>query len=190
MVVRTRNVTMVIAPEAPSQTYGSGTFMVTKTYNIRSGRNGGLESTLRAMVLLGVNIGFFRETKLTSSIYICNSGGYNVAATNVPRVLQGGVALFWKESKGYKVKEARIWAPNVLTFELVMVKDRYYVMGTYISPSDLTTLEHVENARRQCPKGCKPLLIGDLNVNLESPRDERYETIAEQVDTMDLVCMA
>ena len=63
-------------------------------------------------------------------------------------------------------------------------------MGAYILPTDLTALTNVEKAWHQYPKGCKPMLIGDLNVNLESSRDERdEEAIAEQVDDMDLIDM-
>ena len=42
--------------EPPSQTDGRGTFSVA-SWNIRSGRNGGLEGALRALESLGVNIG-------------------------------------------------------------------------------------------------------------------------------------
>ena len=65
---------MVAAPEAPSQTDNSRTFTVA-AYNIWSGRNEGLEITLRAMGSLGVNIGFFQETKLMNSIYTRNLSG-------------------------------------------------------------------------------------------------------------------
>ncbi len=33
-------------------------------------------------------------------------------------------------------------------------------------------------------------MLGDLNINLAAPRDERDETIAELVDTMTLVDMS
>ena len=56
-------------------------------------------------------------------------------------------------------------------------------------PTDLTALANVEKAWRQCPEGCKPILTGDLNVNLEYLGDERDDAIAEQVDGMDLINM-
>ena len=34
------------------------------------------------------------------------------------------------------------------------------------------------------PKGSTPLVIGDLNVNLESPRTKRGENIADELDFM------
>ena len=38
------------------------------TYNIRNGRNGGLEAALRAMAQANVDLGVFQETKLTEGI--------------------------------------------------------------------------------------------------------------------------
>ena len=81
--------------------------------------------------------------------------------------------------------------PNVLTFELVTGQIRYFVVGAYIPPSDLgTTLTQIHQAWLECPRGCQPLLLGDLNANLLNPRDEREDAIAEQVDAMDLVEMS
>ena len=65
------------------------------SWNIRSGRNGGLESSLKAMAGLGVDLGFFQETKLTRDIYTRRYGDYSVVATNAVSAAQGGVALFW-----------------------------------------------------------------------------------------------
>jgi hypothetical protein len=67
---------------------------------------------------------------------------------------------------------------------------QFYVVGCYIPPSDLETLTHIEQAWQACPMGAHPLLVGDLNFNFCAPRMEREETIAEQVDAMDLVDMS
>jgi hypothetical protein len=79
---------------------------------------------------------------------------------------------------------------NVLSFLLVSGATRYYILGCYIPPNDLTTLTHIKQAWMACPKGCLPIVLGDLNTNLAAPRDEHDETIAEQVDTMNLVDMS
>jgi hypothetical protein len=62
-------------------------------------------------------------------------------------------------------------------------------MGCYIPPTDLTTLTHVDEAWQACPKGCLPILLGDLNVNLTAPRNKRNDTIAKQVNAMALINM-
>ena len=73
------------------RTYGTGALA---SYNIQSGRNGGLEAALRAMDQLGVGIGFLMETKLTGRIYTQHSSGYDVLASNVTSSSSGGIALF------------------------------------------------------------------------------------------------
>jgi len=41
-----------------------------------------------------------------------------------------------------------------------------------------------------CPRGFIPLIIGDLNINLDAPQDDRDETIVKQCDAWDLTDMA
>ncbi len=78
--------------------------------------------------------------------------------------------------------------PNVITFVVVTGVEWYYAVGCYIPPNNLMTLTHVEGAWNDCPKGHIPILLGDLNINLVSPRTEQDEMIAEQVqDVMGLI---
>ncbi len=54
-----------------------------------------------------------------------------------------------------------------------------------MSDVNLSALTDIENALQQCPAHCKPLLLGDLNINLEYPRDERDGEVAERMDAVD-----
>ena len=54
------------------------------TYNIRNGRNGGLESALQGMSQANMDLGIFQETKCTDGIYTRESAGYRVVATDAP----------------------------------------------------------------------------------------------------------
>ena len=54
------------------------------TYNIRNGRNGGLEAALQGMSQANMDLGIFQETKLTDGIYTRGSAGYSVVATGAP----------------------------------------------------------------------------------------------------------
>ena len=45
------------------------------SYNIRNGRNGGLESELQVISQVNVDIGVFQEKNLTRGIYTRESGG-------------------------------------------------------------------------------------------------------------------
>ena len=102
----------------------------------------------------------------------------------------GGIALFWRGNILYEVEEMRVWGPNVISLHLMMGSIRFFVVGCHIPPSDLETLESIDKAWCECPKGAHPILVGDLNLNLRAPCTEREETIAEQVDAMNLVDMS
>ena len=60
---------MVAVTRAPSARPADSGSAVLTLFNIGSGRNGGLESALRAMDNLGVDLGFLVETKLTGGVY-------------------------------------------------------------------------------------------------------------------------
>jgi hypothetical protein len=112
------------------------------------------------------------------------SSGYNVRSTHALSKWQGGISLFWRTSGTYEIEEVEIRGPNVLGAA------RWYIIGCYIPPNDLTTLTHVNEVWRACPKGCLPILLGDLNVNLAAPRNKRNDTIADQVYAMALIDMS
>jgi hypothetical protein len=84
----------------------------------------------------------------------------------------------------------QIWGPNIISLHLMMGSTQFYVVGCYIPTSDLETLACINKAWRECPKGAHPILVGDLNINLRAPHTAREETIAEQVDAMDLADMS
>ena len=67
------------------------------TYNIRNGRNGGLEAALRGVSQANMYLGILKETKLTDGIYTCGSAGYSVVATDVPSRHRGGVTIFYRK---------------------------------------------------------------------------------------------
>ena len=54
------------------------------TYNIRNGRNEGLESALRGVSQANMDLGIFQETKLIDGIYTRGSAMYSIVATDAP----------------------------------------------------------------------------------------------------------
>ena len=153
------------AAEPHSRAEGSGSFTVAQ-YNIQSGCNGGLENALRANKLMGVDCGVFLEKKLTEGVYTCWSSSYNVQSTHAPSKWQGGISLFLRASETYEIEEVEMCGPNVLLFQLVSGATRWYIVGCYLPLNNPTTLTHVKQAWQACPRGCLPILLGDLNVNL------------------------
>ena len=57
--------------------------------------------------------------------------------------------------------------PNIVTFQLAMGDER--------------------RAWDACPPGCKPIVLGDLNINFRFPRDEQEEVIVDLLDEINLI---
>ncbi len=70
---------------------------------------------------------------------------------------------------------------------LVTGSQQFFAVGCYIPPNDLGTLATIKQAWNKCPRRHTPILLGDLNINLCSPWDERDEKITKVVqDVMGL----
>ena len=61
------------------------------------------------------------------------------------------------------------------------------MMGAYIPPADTTGVDDLRAAWAACPENCKPLLMGDLNIDLRNPRSKREEIIADFLDDINVV---
>jgi hypothetical protein len=81
------NTMVAVTGNLPSRPDGSGSVSFA-SFNIQSGRNGGLEGALRAIDQMRVDIGFLLETKLTGGIYTRYSSGYSVLASSATSVRQ------------------------------------------------------------------------------------------------------
>ena len=88
------------------------------TYNIRNGRNRGLELALREMSQANMDLGIFQETKVTDRIYTRGSDGCSVVATDTLRRYRGGVAVFYRPAPHFAVEAVRQFRPNVVGFQL------------------------------------------------------------------------
>jgi hypothetical protein len=60
-------------------------------------------------------------------------------------------------------------------------------MGAYTPPTDTTGVDDLSATWAKCPANCKPLLLGDLNIDFKAPQSERKEIIADLVDEMNFV---
>ena len=70
------------------------------TYNIRNGRNGGLEAALRGMEQANLDMGILQETKITDGVYTRASASYRVVATDAPSQHRGEIAMFTGRERG------------------------------------------------------------------------------------------
>ena len=60
-------------------------------------------------------------------------------------------------------------------------------MGIYIPPNDTTGVDVLQTAWAACPANFTPLVLGNLNINFEHPRDAREEDITNLLDEINLV---
>ena len=118
------------------------------TYNIRNGRNGGLEAALRGVSQSNMDLGILQETKLTNIIYTFGSAGYSVVATDAPSQHRGGVAIFHWQSPHFMVEAVRKYGPNVIGFQLATGARRWYIVGCYLAPNDTLSIERFVEALR------------------------------------------
>ena len=161
------------------------------TYNIRNGRNGGLESALRGMDQANLDMGIIQETKITDGVYTRASAGYRVVATGAPSGHRGGIAMFYREGAGFAVEEVRQYGPNVLSFEVVSGRRRCYIIVCYLAPDDAQTIEPVVTALGDQPKGTALVVAGDLNPDLgEVECDRRGAEISAAITEAGLEDMA
>ena len=163
----------------PSESLPNTAEIVIGTWNIQNGRNTRLETALRALGVVGVDIGFLQETKLTDGIYTRFSSEYHVLATDAASRTQGGVALVYRDSPYWQVESAIFHGPNVISAEIVSGNKRYGIVGAYVPPKDSTTSVHISAALDRFPRRRDLILVGDLNIDLDSPESERDMEIAQ-----------
>ena len=145
------------------------------TYNIRNGRNGGLEAALRGMSQANMDLGIFQETKMTDRIYTRGSAGYSAVATDAPSQHRRGVAIFHWPASQFAVEAVQQFRPNVIGFQLATGARRRHIVGCYLSPDNTSTIERVVEALRESPKGAELMVAGDLNINFAAPEGDWIE---------------
>ena len=172
---------------APPSSGGRGTFSVA-AWNIRCGRGNGLTFAAKGLAKMGVGRAVLSEMKVTDDRYTRMMSGYKVLVTKAPSKHKGGIALLWQpDHGGFEVEAARVVTPNLITFQLVTGDERYYVMGIYIPPNDAGGGDDLRAAWEACPANCSPIVMGDLNINVEHPRDELEAALADLLDKINLV---
>jgi hypothetical protein len=60
-------------------------------------------------------------------------------------------------------------------------------MDAYIPPADMRGVDDLHAAWAKCPANCKPLLLGDLNIDFKAPQTKQEEIIADLLDEMNFV---
>ena len=152
------------------------------TWNIRDGRNARIQAAARALHASNVDIAVLQEVNLREGELQYAPGRFkNYTIRVAPRDKDanvGGIALLHRggDDAPFRVENDRARGPNIITFELVTgEEERWYGIGCYIPPSekDGATARRVEELPKAWPEGMKPMVLGDLNADLENPRTWR-----------------
>jgi hypothetical protein len=150
-----------------------------------------LAAALKGLREMGVGCCVLTETKLTNERFLKRTSGYCVILSKTMSPQQGGVTLLSEEGhKDFEVKEVTIVSPNLLTFQLVTGEEGYFMMGVYIPPADTTGVDHLRVAWAARPINCKPLLLGDFNIDFRTSRTEREEIIADFLNKINVFNMS
>ena len=172
----------------PPQTGGCRTLKVT-TWNVRSAQGAALHAIGRALESLEVNFAFLQEMKIMKGKYPrkLQHGGYNVISTNGFSSSRGGVALVWRKRDHFVVEEQKKIHNNVMTARIIAGENKYYVVGCYCPPpleDREEAWEHVKKVWKQCPRGFSPLLMGDLNLDIDRPNNQTERDIVTNINEM------
>jgi hypothetical protein len=156
------------APLVPPLPGVSRTFSVAN-WNIRSSWGARLAAAAKGLCQMGVGCTVFTKAKLTNKLYSRFVLGCHVIASKAACLHQGSITVLWKPRHwDFEVKMVHIASPNILTFQLVMGGDQFFVMDAYIPTADMTEVDDLCAAWAKCPANCKLLLLGDLNIDLRA----------------------
>ena len=173
---------------APSSPEGSGTFRMA-TWNIVDGRRGRLAQAAAGLAQMRVGLAVLTETKLVDDRHPKTASGYTIMCSKAVSGHQGGVALVWKENDPRFEVEFVLFnnGPNTVTFQVTPGDERFYVIGIYVPPDCSKGVDDLRGAWDACPQGCKPIVLGDFNINFGYPRDKREEIIVDLLDEINLI---
>ena len=76
------------------------------------------------------------------------------------------MALFYREGADFAIEEVRPYGPNVISFEVVTGRRRWYIIGCYLAPDDARTIERVVMALSDQPRDTALIVAGDINTDL------------------------
>ena len=173
---------------APSLPESSGTFWMA-SWNIVNGREERLSQAAAGMAQMRVGLAVLTETKLVDDRHPKTASRYAIMCSKAVSGHQGGVALMWKEEDPKFEVESVLFSngPNIVTFQVATGDERFYVIRIYIPPDCNKGVDDLRAAWDACLQGCKPDVLGDLNINFGFPWDKREEVIVDLLNEINLI---
>jgi exonuclease III len=126
-----------------------------------------LTQAAAGLAQMGVGLAVLTEMKLVDNRHPKTASGYSIMCSKAVSGHQGGVALVWKENDPKFEVESVLFnnGPNIVTFQLTTGDERFYVIGIYVPPDCSKGVDDLRGAWDACPQGCKPIVLGDFNIN-------------------------
>ena len=160
------------------------------TFNIIDGRANRIEMACWHLDRHNVDICFLTETKLNGH-HTTSTYGYDVVATKCKNPHQGGVALVHRKDREWHLEDTRTLGDNIIKTTLVNSEGRTTLVGIYIPPSeeDLKTIKLLDEILDGIDNN-RLVIMGDLNIKLDDPRDHRQDEIVNALSTYNLIDLA
>ena len=117
--------------------------------------------------LRGLDVGIFQDTKMMDGIYTWRLAGYKVVGMSALSRHCGGVRLFYWDSSAFAVEAIQQFGVNVITGQMVTGERQWHIVVYYLAPGDDTTIQDVEAAMADRPRGMELIVVIDFNVDLE-----------------------
>ena len=139
------------------------------TLNIVSGRGNRLEMACRKLGRYEIDVCILTETKL-SGYHMVKSGDFMIIATKVTNKSKGGAAMLYRKSEHFHIESLKCYGENIVKATIVHGRQWTVILGIYIPPSELdkeTIIELDRAMKNKDPNKC--VIIGDLNINYQSP---------------------
>ena len=97
-----------------------------------------------------------------------------------------------RESKFFSVENVKVRGPNVISFQMVTgEEERWHIVGVYFPPSDKEGKARrlAMAALNDAPDGAKPIMLGDMNFDLDFPRTRQEEVMAMDMAERGMTCV-
>ena len=117
--------------------------------------------------------------------------GYSILTAATDTNSCEGVSLLWREGNLFELENGKVRGPNTVMCKVQTGEAWYYVVGCYMPPSykERKKLYDIVDAMNKMPGGGGiPMLLGDLNVNLDVPRNEQEAKVATAMDHHGMTC--
>ena len=118
------------------------------SYDTHNRRNVGLESALRGVMQENMEIGIYRETKVTGEKCTQEFEGHRFIEADVKIPHRGGITVFYREAEQFALEALHLHGPNEFSFQMVSGGQRWNIVGCYITPDGALTIEIIIMAVR------------------------------------------